>query len=57
MVVDDRPVPEGELGACRGCGAQVWWRKTKNGRSAPFDANGDSHFSSCPKAGEFRRPR
>ena len=41
---------------CRGCGAKIWFlMNERTGRSAPFDADGESHFSTCPKAYQFRR--
>ena len=42
-------------GHCRGCGQVVLWTTTKAGRKAPLNADGSSHFASCPKADEFRR--
>lgn len=43
--------------ACRGCGAAVAWIRTKAGRSMPVDADGTSHFATCPQAAQFRRGR
>lgn len=55
---------------CKGCGAQIVWFKTTAGKSMPVDAEtvelGDeqldltrhvSHFATCKKAADFRRPR
>jgi hypothetical protein len=48
--------------SCRNCGRPIeWWKKTPNGRQAPFDPMPDaasfakSHFASCPAAASFRR--
>lgn len=46
-----RPVP------CRSCGATVLWVDTRRGRKAPLNADGTSHFSSCPQADAWRRGR
>ena len=41
-------IPEGTVPAkCRGCGAQIWWVKTKNDKNVPCNEDGSSHFSSC----------
>ena len=42
---------------CRGCGAPIYWIETANKRRMPVNADGTSHFISCPKSGEFRRKR
>jgi hypothetical protein len=48
----------GEPGACRGCGAEIFWLTAfKSGKPIPYDANGVTHFASCSKAHEFRKPR
>lgn len=47
---------------CRSCGAAIWWAKTKNGKSCPYDvidgvATDTSHFSTCRDARQWtRRP-
>lgn len=62
-----------QAGECKGCGAQVLWvRMPATGRPMPLDRRRTtiivpetgavvtghlSHFATCPKAGEFRRPR
>lgn len=46
-----------ETSKCRGCGKEIWWVKTKNGKNAPVDldqtfakkdgtwmVDGDGHF-------------
>ncbi len=40
---------------CRACGADIWFVKTKNGKSAPYTAEALSHFADCPKAESFRK--
>jgi len=45
----------GTSGKCRGCHADIWWLRTKTGQLAPFNTEGVSHFSDCPKADVFRR--
>lgn len=44
-----------DLGVCKGCGAQIAWALTKNGKRAPIDKAGTNHFATCPKAESFRR--
>lgn len=44
----------GETGRCRDCGAAVtWMRNHATGRALPYDSNGKSHFSTCPKKAEL----
>jgi len=45
----------GDVGECRGCGATIWWIKTRTGTAAPYTVAGVSHFADCPKSAEFRR--
>jgi hypothetical protein len=43
---------------CRSCGARVTWLKTaKTGSLAPVNPDGTSHFSDCPQAPAWRKPR
>lgn len=46
---------------CRGCGKEIYWAKTKNGKAMPVSmlGNGDmvSHFYDCPKQADFRKPK
>jgi hypothetical protein len=57
-----------EIAKCRGCGEDVIWLVTRNGKNMPIDAAtvrpGDtmfdpvhhsSHFDTCPKADKFRK--
>lgn len=40
-----------------GCGAPIWWVRTKTGASTPLNSDGTSHFATCPNAREFRLNR
>ncbi len=42
---------------CRGCGAAIFWINTGKGRAMPADADGTSHFATCPQANKFGRER
>lgn len=44
-------------GSCRSCGATVRWVETKAGKKMPVDADGTSHFATCPDSNEWRRSR
>lgn len=58
-----RPVfNDGQQAKCNGqtCGRDIWWRKVKpNGQAGnhPYDADGMSHFKTCPNASNFRGGR
>lgn len=39
---------------CRGCRAPIEWWETPNGKRIPLDLDGEPHWSTCPKADEFR---
>lgn len=61
---EEREAPKGPLfeipaGAtstpCRSCGAPVYWVTTRRGKKMPVNADGTSHFASCPQAGKWRR--
>jgi len=47
----------GETGACRGCGAAIIWGRTRKGRLCPYNPDGTSHFTTCPKAATFSRKK
>lgn len=57
---------------CKSCGQPVVWFRTKNGKRMPVDARTTkpmdaehqldlkrhiSHFSTCPQADDWRKPR
>lgn len=45
----------GAPGTCKGCGAAIFWlRAFRSGKNVLYDANGVTHFATCPKAGAFR---
>ena len=62
---DTSPAP------CKGCGAMVYWIRTRKGKLMPVDTRVDgglepmrdrdgrglSHFATCPKADRFRNRR
>lgn len=39
---------------CRSCRAEIRWARTPVGRSAPLNADGTSHFATCPDAASWR---
>lgn len=41
---------------CRGCAAEITFVPTKNGKLMPVDADGTSHFATCPQSARFKRP-
>jgi len=43
------------LGRCRSCRAEVLWCVTPRGKKAPINADGASHFATCPEAEQWRR--
>lgn len=46
--------PDAQMGTCKGCQQSIWWIKTPKGRAMPCDADGTSHFATCPNADQFR---
>lgn len=42
---------------CRSCGARIAWLRTTKGSLAPVNADGTSHFSDCPQAEAWRKPK
>lgn len=65
MTVSIRPegwtIPDGytfdNLGHCKACDAPMAWCTTKAGKRAPLNADGTSHFATCPDAQRFRKAR
>lgn len=45
------------LGRCASCNADIGWYYTKKGNRAPLNADGVSHFATCPSADLYRRPK
>lgn len=45
----------GDPGVCRGCGAQIFWVRHKNGKITPYERSGLNHFAVCPKWKEFKK--
>lgn len=55
-----RILPDGTVGddgICRGCQAEIVWIMTKNGKSAPMNPDGTSHFGTCPAHDRFRKKK
>jgi hypothetical protein len=40
---------------CTGCGAPIWWVKTRAGKNMPLNADMIAHWATCPKAEDFRK--
>lgn len=47
----------GNKGTCNGCGEVIIWVATKYKKNTPLNADGTSHFKTCPHANEFRKKR
>ena len=45
----------GESGTCKGCGADIYWFVTKNGKKAPITPAGLNHFVDCEFSDRFRK--
>lgn len=43
--------------ACSSCGRQIWFVRTAAGKSAPYTADGISHFADCRTAAQHRGQR
>jgi hypothetical protein len=52
---DTDPNAGREAAVCRSCAAEIWWGETANGKKCPFDADGRSHFATCPQARQHSR--
>lgn len=63
--LDGVTFPDGvKVSHCKGCQAPVAWGLTKAGKKNPFDFDlvagkptTITHWSTCPKVDQFRRPR
>lgn len=42
---------------CRSCGEPVVFKKTKSGKMMPMNADGTSHFATCPDAAKWRKAK
>lgn len=40
---------------CRSCGAPIVWKQTPKGANCPYNADGTSHFTTCPNAAQHSR--
>lgn len=50
--------PDQRMTTCRSCHALIYWaRHSGTYRAAPFDADGTSHFGTCPDALKWRGRR
>jgi hypothetical protein len=45
----------GEASTCKGCPATIYWVRHRNGKLAPYDADGTNHFITCPKSKLFKK--
>jgi len=67
-----KPAKDTRVTACKGCGQKIVWRETMGGKKIPLDFDHHTtetvlgyeevdsrfvHFSTCPQADTFRRPR
>jgi hypothetical protein len=43
------------MAACRACNAVIRFEQTARGKLMPVDADGTSHFATCPEAARFRK--
>lgn len=46
----------GGPGQCSGCGRNVFWLRTRQGKNIPYDAQGHSHWATCTVPDRFRDP-
>ena len=44
----------GRQANCRLCKGVIYWATTKNDKRMPLDADGISHWATCPHADRFR---
>jgi len=43
----------GKQGACRACGADIFWVRHANGKVTPYTPAGLNHFVDCPGRAQF----
>lgn len=49
-------IPHGTpAGKCRSCHEIIYWITTSNGKKMPVNADGVSHFATCPHSGAWRK--
>lgn len=49
--------PKTPVRECSSCGAAIYWVVTHRARRMPLDADGTSHFATCPDAAQHRGAR
>lgn len=47
----------GDLSKCAGCGADIYWFRSRFNKNWPVTKTGANHFTDCPKADLFKRDR
>jgi hypothetical protein len=49
----------GQPATCSGptCKAQIWWIKTKSGKSMPINGMGEPHWADCVDRDTFRKEK
>ena len=49
----------GDPANCRGCAAPIKWIRHRNGKSTPYDADGETvgtnYFITCPNREQFKK--
>ena len=45
-----------EIRPCLKCNAIIFLIKLRNGKRAPYTADGSNHFTNCPEAEAFKKP-
>jgi hypothetical protein len=55
FMVPDGYTPGEKSSRCRSCDALILWCATRSQRRAPLNADGTSHFASCPDAASWRK--
>jgi hypothetical protein len=49
------PMDLGPAKICSGCNAVIHWVKTAKGKWTPVNPDGSPHWSTCPKAKQFKK--